>query len=609
MKQKCNLWKQVLRRIVDTILMLASCNLALRGHREQKNDDLDFHNRGNFLSVIEFLAKYDGVLLSILNSENKKINYLSPQIQNELITLLSVHVRKTIINDIQKSKYYSIILDTTQDISKKEQLSVIIRFVNIEYDDKHKLRNLKIQESFLGFFQIVDPSAQGLEEEILKILKEYDIPIEDCRGQGYDGASVMSGIYSGLQKRISNIQPKAGYIHCLAHNLNLVLEDSVRSLVLVQNHYETLQQLYAFFSASIRRWDVLIETMKAHSLKYPVVKKLCGTRWSSRHDAIYACQLGFRPIMKSLLKINLITKDKDTKNEAMILYKRMNKFEFVTFIVMECKILEMTNMVSKELQKANVDLFYASELLKLSLDNLNELRNNFEKVIEAAQVLASSWEIEAVFENKRVRKVKSFFDELSKHEAIGDPRHSFEVNVFNAHLDIIIEQLSSRFEGTQKICNNFRCIFPKNLINMNDEDLRTASEQLFNIYSEEISSDFTSQLLSLRNMIKKNISRDTSVLGLLEYLIENHSFFLINVPDVMIIIKLYLTLPVTVASAERSFSKLKLIKNYLRSSMSQARLYALALLSIECERTKQINIDKIIDDFAEKNVRRSKRFE
>jgi len=68
-------------------------------------------------------------------------------------------------------------------------------------------------------------------------------------------------------------------------------------------------------------------------------------------------------------------------------------------------------------------------------------------------------------------------------------------------------------------------------------------------------------------------------------------------PNVTIAFRVLLTVPVTVASAERSFSKLKLIKTYLRSSMSQDRLNCLATLSIEKEMLKNIDVDVIINDF------------
>jgi len=57
----------------------------------------------------------------------------------------------------------------------------------------------------------------------------YNLDINKCRGQGYDGASVMSGSFTGVQKRISDIIPNASYVHCFAHNLNLVLSDVAKS--------------------------------------------------------------------------------------------------------------------------------------------------------------------------------------------------------------------------------------------------------------------------------------------------------------------------------------------------------------------------------------------
>jgi len=61
-----------------------------------------------------------------------------------------------------------------------------------------------------------------------------------------------------------------------------------------------------------------------------------------------------------------------------------------------------------------------------------------------------------------------------------------------------------------------------------------------------------------------------------------------------------------VATAERSFSKLKLMKTYLRNTMQDDRLSGLAVLSIENAEARKLDVSKIIDDFASQKARRRK---
>ena len=75
-------------------------------------------------------------------------------------------------------------------------------------------------------------------------------------------------------------------------------------------------------------------------------------------------------------------------------------------------------------------------------------------------------------------------------------------------------------------------------------------------------------------------------------------------PNVSIAYRILLTIPVTVASAERSFSKLKLLRNCLRSTMLQERLNVLAMCSIEKNILDDINLDTVLEDFASRNARR-----
>ena len=71
-----------------------------------------------------------------------------------------------------------------------------------------------------------------------------------------------------------------------------------------------------------------------------------------------------------------------------------------------------------------------------------------------------------------------------------------------------------------------------------------------------------------------------------------------------IVLRVMLTTPVTVAGAERSFSRLKIIKNNLRSSISDARLSGLATIAIEQEVARSLDFDNLVTRFAEAKARK-----
>ena len=101
------------------------------------------------------------------------------------------------------------------------------------------------------------------------------------------------------------------------------------------------------------------------------------------------------------------------------------------------------------------------------------------------------------------------------------------------------------------------------------------------------------ELFSELKIVRKCLPKETKrAIEVLDYLMMDSCF-----PNVWIAYKILLTIPVTVASAERSFSKLKLIKSYLRLTMSQDKLNGLAILSMEKHILEQIDFNSLIIDF------------
>ena len=150
----------------------------------------------------------------------------------------------------------------------------------------------------------------------------------------------------------------------------------------------------------------------------------------------------------------------------------------------------------------------------------------------------------------------------------------------------------------------FHAIHPGTLNKAQDDALHQDAQRLTDHYSRDLSSSFPDQLLAFRACFKSEIAKEPTVKDLAKMLIVENSTMAASFTDVCTALLLYLTIPVTVATAERSFSKIKLIKTYLRSSMGQERLSGLAILSIENGRARTMDLSSVVNDFAERKARK-----
>lgn len=142
-----------------------------------------------------------------LNSNPKMLNILSKTIQNKILACLAGTVKEEIMQEVKENVQFSVIVDETKDVQKKEQMSLVLRYYY----------NGLIYESFLEFQEAEKLDAAGLTEKIIGCLEKYGLEYKkNLVGQGYDGAAVMSGAHSGVQARIKAVAKHAFYVHCNA---------------------------------------------------------------------------------------------------------------------------------------------------------------------------------------------------------------------------------------------------------------------------------------------------------------------------------------------------------------------------------------------------------
>lgn len=151
-----------------------------------------------------------------------------------MIALMSNKVVRQILSEIREVSIYSIIADEATDISQKEQLCLTIRWVD---------SNFRVHEDPLELIQVPKTDSETLFTLIKDCLIRFALPIGQCRGQAYNGASNMSGHLHGVSARLQQCEETAVFVHCLAHCTNLALQTAGRQVPCVRDALDLVMGL------------------------------------------------------------------------------------------------------------------------------------------------------------------------------------------------------------------------------------------------------------------------------------------------------------------------------------------------------------------------------
>ena len=595
--------RRYLARLVDVARTLAKCGLAFRGHNEKE----DSPNRGNFVEVVTLLSHWDDTLAEYMESGARNCTYLSNRAQNDLIAAMAKYVLGKIVEEAKLAQELTVMMDETTDVSGKEQVSVMIRFVDGEGN---------VQERLLGFCVVDRPNAENLFQILKDTLAKHDLSISNVIGQCYDGASTMSGKYHGVQPLLKDEVPKAIYVHCYGHCLNLVLTDAVKRNKTARNFFGTLESLYCFLrlsncrNALFHKLQQEFKESEESQDRSLTIKKLCETRWACRYESVRALQANL-PIVIQLL--NLVIEDSSSLAKAVAdargLLHQIESFEFLLAMVVLKSLLEHTNVLSKYLQSIQLDLGAAVSTVNSTLCVLKQLRNDssFKQYYDNASSLSSELlvEVPTILSSRR-RKVSRQLDDMWQNEHHhGTLESRLRVEFYYQVLDVMIEQIEQRFsQETNHLLLCFNYLQPEKLLRREEtaeEDCKDSLTYLGNYYGLDVTA------LIVEYSLFKESRRDclqtcTTALDVLKVFLETglHRVY----TQLYKLYKILVTLPITTASCERSFSKLTIVKNKLRSTTLQDRLENLMILFVENDITNTIPYDSVIDSFVAMGPRR-----
>jgi len=129
----------------------------------------------------------------------------------------------------------------------------------------------KVIERFLGIKHVKETTSEALKIAVVQVLSAHGLTIAQLRGQGYDGASNMRGEFNGVQKLIRDENPYAFYIHCFAHQLQLVVVSVSRCCSSMEDFFDYVNMIVNSTSASCKRKDLVDQEKEEETISLKII--------------------------------------------------------------------------------------------------------------------------------------------------------------------------------------------------------------------------------------------------------------------------------------------------------------------------------------------------
>ena len=575
------------RRIIPVIKTVIFCGrqeLPLRGHRDDGSLLADYpqHNDGVFRAALRFrMDAGDADLAAHLSSARANATYLSWETQNEIINACGSILTRQIAAEVCSAKFFSILVDETTDSATKEQCSLSVRYVT----------NGEVWERFMAFCDLQgDMTAASIASAVVNKLMELEMDVSMIRGQGCDGAAAMSGRVNGVQAEIKKLSPAALYIHCASHVLNLVTQKS-STVTAVRNAHEVVTEISKFFNESAKRTTCLQSKISLTS-GVKKLKNVCPTRCVEGHSAVIRFVELLGPVFAALEDLSR-HQGGNNGSQATMLLRAISNCEFLVSLHVMEEMCGLLLPLSKSLQSSTADLLAGMRLVDDIVDVLEQRRQNadakFNAIFCKVATLAQDLDVRLQLPRRVGRQMNR-----ENYEAT-DPETFYRQAIYIPYMDNILAQLRERFEPHGRMCLHIQSLIPRFVDASTFNDLREALD----LYKSDLGPDSVIEGEFERWKLKWTSVANADCPGTAAEAIQMCDSLLF--PQICVLLQLFLTLPLTSATAERSFSTMRRLKSYLRNTMGESRLNGLAQMSIN--RDLPIDPEQVLDELAKKKRR------
>ena len=524
--------------------------------------------------------------------QKKTATYRSKTTQNEIINICGEMIKEKITNEMKSAKFYSILADEAADVSNLEQMAIVLRFVD---------SSSEIREDFLGFIVCNEGlSGQAIATKILQAIKELDLDPNLCRGQGYDGAGNMSGKCNGASSIIKRQYPKALYVHCRSHLLNLCVA-SACGIPVVRNMMSRVKSVSDFFNMHPKRFALLAMKIKEikPSSRHVHLIDVCRTRWIARIDGLDVFVEVFEGVVLALETIKNNEErcwSTDSVRDASGLFHGTVTFEFIICLVIVSRMLEITRPLTRQLQSPTLDVVACQNEVNLLYSMLERNRNEISE-------LNQEWFEEAVEIAEKVgttpSKPRTARSQQHRSNTPSDSPSEYYLRVISIpFLDHLMTQINSRFTDENMKLLYVAYGLPANVSKTNWMENFSV---FLSMYADDLPEPryLKTELRTWESKWEASSGTPPETLADLLPRIDKITF-----PNLYTAFQIAATIPVTSCYCERSISVLRRLKTYLRNTMGASRMNGLALLNVH--REIGLDVNTVIDRFAILHPRRMK---
>ncbi|XP_016659824.2 uncharacterized protein LOC103309433 [Acyrthosiphon pisum] len=518
-------------------------------------------------------CKIDLATIEVIKTDVSKESFASSSNVPNATIELDDNDHEEIVKEIHESKYYSILFDETTDISHISQMSLIIRY---------PYKGI-IKECFMGFINCHDiydatatdddkieqvernpetfePKLTGdiLGEVVVNMLKSLTLNLKNCVGIGTDGCAVMVSITRGAVKKVQSHATNTLHSPCSNHALNLSISKS-SNVQVIRNTIGIVTDVISFFNLSSKRNFVLKKVLN-HK---PHHKSLCETRWVERHDCIGIFKSSLSDIVESLSLISN-WQEQISSSKAKILLLALCTCEFINGLQCLSSVLCVTSKISKLLQAEWQDVCQTKEIITDDINNLEEKRKNsienfHELYIETKEIMLNL-EVEEKLPRLTGRQTKR------PNYPVSSVEEYYRVSVYIPLVENILNDMKERFNNEKNQAFLFLSqLTPKNIIKTNNDDIVKVVDVIKKYYTFEDMDFIDLEAMNLKteiNLWKSKWIRIKDEGGHvnLDVITSAETCNEILYPTVKKLLFILACLPVSVASAERSFSTLRRLK-------------------------------------------------